>query len=99
MKRTKWLAGILMAGTLVLAGCSKSDKASPQQSRPDLPKLKQAFPQPTQELNDSFKKEYDQSLAECDKLAANPSLTEAQKKAVGEFVEQVKKAASAKPTQ
>jgi hypothetical protein len=109
MRTTNWLVGILMAGALVLGGGGKSEKPAPS-AAVILAKLQQAFPAATPEIQKSLGKiafgfrygQYPAALAELDNLAANPSLTEAQKQAVSGFTEEMKKMAAraaAKPTQ
>lgn len=101
MKTTIWLISLLIAGAFLLAACSKSEKAPPSQG-PNVAKLQQAFPTPTPEIQASLAKvafgfrygQYPEALAELDKIAADPSLTEAQKKAVTEFSEELKKKAA-----
>jgi hypothetical protein len=103
---------ILMAGVLVLAGCGKSDKSAAQARTPgmvELSDLQKAFPAPTPEASASLDKirfalryhQYDIVLVELDKLAHLPNLTDAQKKATDEVIEQVKQAIAfhAKPPQ
>ena len=103
---------ILTVGVLALAGCSKSDKGSParQPGRVDISQLQQQFPNPTPEIAACIEKvrfacryrNFDTAQAELDKLAQMPNLTEPQKKALDEVVEQVKtaiKAGAAAPTQ
>ena len=113
MKATNYLIIILTVGVLALAGCSKSDKGPPprEPGRVDLSQLQQAFPTPTPEVTACLEKirfscryrTFDTVQAELDKLAKLPDLTEPQKKAVDDVVEQVKTAinldAADKPTQ
>jgi hypothetical protein len=112
MKVTKYLLLILTVGVLALAGCSKSDKGPParQPGRVDISQLQQQFPSPAPEVAASIEKvrfacryrTFDTAQAELDKLAQLPNLTEPQKKAVDDVVEQVKsaiKAGAAAPAQ
>jgi hypothetical protein len=112
MKAIKYLLMILTVGVLALAGCSKSDKGPPprEPGRVDLSQLQQQFPNPTPEIAACIEKvrfacryrTFDTAQAELDKLAQLPNLTEPQKKAVDEVVEQVKtaiKAGANRPTQ
>ena len=113
MKTTKYLFLILTVGLLALAGCGKPDKAATTARVPgrvDLSQLQQQFPNPTPEVTACLSKItfacrsriFDTAQAELDKLAQLPNLTEAQKKAVDEVVEQVKtamKARAAAPAQ
>ncbi len=112
MKATKYLLMILTVGVLTLAGCGKSDKGPPprQPGRVDITQLQEQFPNPTPEVAASIEKvrfacryrTFDSAQAELDKLAQLPNLTEPQKKAVDEVVEQIKtaiKAGAAAPTQ
>jgi len=109
MKMTKWIPGIVMAGALVLAGCSKAPDVSEQMEisgvKLDVPKLQQAFATDKPELQAGVSKavmnirygQYDQALAELQKLGAVPTLTEPQKKLVNDLVEQVKQLAAKAP--
>jgi hypothetical protein len=112
MNMTNYLLMILFAGVLALAGCSKSsDQAPPAPSGViDLGALQQAFPSGGPEVQKSFDKirfatryrQFPLALAELDKLAQMPGLTDAQKKAVNDLIEQVKQTmstAAAKPAQ
>jgi hypothetical protein len=113
MKTSKYLFLILTVGVLALAGCSKSNKEASTARVPgrvDLTQLLQQFPSPTPEVTACLEKvrfacryrTFDTAQAELDKLAQLPDLTEPQKKAVAEVVEQVKVALSqgvGKPTQ
>lgn len=96
---------VLMAGMLALAGCGKSDQPPPSAAPPvaDVAKLLEAFPSPSPEVQGSLNKvrfavryrQFDVALIELDKVAQIPDLTDAQKKAVDDKVEQVKKAIDA----
>jgi hypothetical protein len=101
-----------MAGMLALVGCGKSDK--PQSSAVvevwDMGPVREAFPSPSAEVNDSLSKlilatRYRQPepvIVELDNLAKIPGLTEAQKKVINAKIEQLKQAvtdATAKPPQ
>jgi hypothetical protein len=112
MKATKYLLVILTVGVLALAGCSKSDKGPPprQPGRVDLSQLQQQFPNPTPEVAACLDKvrfacryrTFDTAQPELEKLAQLPNLTEQQKKAVEDVVEQIKtavKAGAAAPAQ
>jgi hypothetical protein len=105
MKTTNGIALILLSGVLALAGCGKSKPAAgPMISgvTVEVAKLQQAFATASPDLQtavDAVKMgvrygDYAATLAELDKLANNPSLTEAQKKIVAEVAEQVKQVAS-----
>jgi butyrate kinase len=73
----------------------------------DVTDLRAAFPNAAPEITSSLDKirfsaryrKFDVSLAELDKLAQVPDLTEAQKKAVNDAIEKVKAAISAMPAQ
>lgn len=106
---TKWIPGIVMAGALVLAGCSKAPEVSEQMEisgvKLDVPKLQQAFASDKPELQASVSKavmsirygQYDQALAELQKLAGTPTLTEPQKQVASALMEQVKQLAAKAP--
>jgi uncharacterized membrane-anchored protein len=108
MKMTHYLFIVLMAGTLALAGCGKSSKETPAPRQPgvvDLGPLQQAFPDATPDVKGSLDKlrfsarygQLEAELVELDKLIAIPNLTEPQKKAVNDVIEQVKAAIQARP--
>jgi hypothetical protein len=109
MKITNYLVIVLMAGVLALAGCGKSNKQAAQtQHTPgvvDLNGLQQAFPDASPEVHAVLDKvrfssrygQHEASLVELDKLSAMPNLTDAQKKAVADVIEQVKAAIQARP--
>src|ERR1035438_600306 len=94
---------ILMAGVLAQAGCGKSGKAAAPTHPPgtvDFSDLQKAFPAPTPEISSSLDKarfsaryrQYDIVLVELDKLTHIPNLTDPQKKAIDDEIEQVKQA-------
>ena len=105
MKTTNRIAIALLAGVFALAGCGKSSKPQPSAAVAvtDMGKLQQAFPSPSAEVQASLNKvrfavryrQYEIVLTELDKLAKDASLTEPQKKAVNDKLEQVKQAVSA----
>jgi len=108
MKATNYLIMILTVGVLALAGCGKSDKqATPARvpGRLDLSQLQLQFPNPAPEVSTSLNKirfaaryrTFDTALVELDKLSQLPNLTDQQKKAVDDVVEQVKAAINAVP--
>ena len=112
MKITGYLLVILMGGVLALAGCGKSNTPAPTARTPgrvELGDLLKAFPAPTAEISSSLDKlriasryrQFEASLVELDKLTRIPNLTDAQKKAIDEAIEQVKQAINlpAKPSQ
>jgi hypothetical protein len=106
MKTLNCLAIALVAGLLVVDGCSKAPKLPESQQvngvSVDLPKLQTAFMgSPPDVLNDvtqvAFGIRYGdhmKALAALDKLANNNTITEAQKKVVNDVIEQVKTAIS-----
>ncbi len=101
------ISGILVAGVLVLAGCGKSDSAGDRgiPRAMDLPKFQQAFPSPTPEQQANIAKVsegvryglYPNAVAALDKLAADPTLTDAQKKAVSDLLAGVKETMAKAP--
>lgn len=109
MKKTNCIYGALAAGFLALAGCGQSQKAPPPTVingvKVDLPKFNQAFVTVNPELQSSLGKvsmairygQYPEAVAELEKLASNASLTEPQKKAATELLEQLKQVASQPP--
>ncbi len=101
MRPIQYLLIVLMAGALALAGCGKSNKQTPVPRTPGvvvLSDLQQAFPNPSQDFTTSLDKlrfatrygQFETALVELDKLSNLPNLTEDQKKAVNEVIEQVK---------
>jgi hypothetical protein len=102
MKITRSTIGILLAGVFALAGCGKSQ--TQQQGAPsvemrgvkvDLPKLRQLMPPEKQpaigELMSSLRYGlFPEALTQLQKLSADPSLTEEQKKVINDVTDQVK---------
>jgi|SRR6185295_6132213 hypothetical protein len=99
----KTIAGLLALCLLAFAGCGKKAPAVPPAYevsgvKIDIPKLQQAMqgaPQETQtDLNQTTAMlrygQYARALESADKLASNPNLNDAQKKAAAEVVEQLK---------
>lgn len=116
MKTKLWVSAFLMAAVLLGApGCGKKETAAaaPQANgvTVDMPKLRTAFQNCTPEIKQVLDKvsysfrygDHMAMLVELDKLASDPAVTEPQKKAVAELIEQVKqvmnKAAAPKPAQ
>jgi hypothetical protein len=112
MKMLNYLLVILIAGMLASAGCGKSSKPAGPVRTPgvvDISDVQLAFPAPPPEVASSLDKmrfslryrQFDVALVELDKLAHLPNLTEPQKKAIDEAIEQVKQAIAlpAKPSQ
>jgi hypothetical protein len=107
MKTTNSLLVILVACLLALVGCGKSNKGSDQSDTAgiNLPKLQEAFPSPTPEQQSAIAKVfegtryglYPQALAALDKLAADPKLTEPQKKAVNDLIQGIKQTMAKAP--
>ena len=108
MKNTNYLLIILTAGVLALAGCGKSNEQPappPPAGMIDFGALQRAFPNPTPEVAASLQKlrftaryrQFDAAMVELDKLAQLPNLTDEQKKAVNDAIEQIKKTVSAMP--
>ena len=114
MKTTNYLLMILQAGVIAVAGCTKA-QPPPQPTtvngmRLDVSKLRQAFADASPTLQRSVSAvtmplRYGQkaeALAALEKLASSPDLTEPQKKAANELLEQLRQAvnqAPAKPAQ
>ena len=103
MKMTKWIMICLLAVALAPVGCGKKDTVTttqPQAVTIDVPKLRAAFASATPELqalsakvirNVEFGRSYSAGLADLDKLANSPGLTDDQKKVVDDVTAQVKK--------
>jgi hypothetical protein len=109
MNTLKWFLALVVVAALVSAGCGKSSTA-PQTAEVngvslDLPKLNEAFANATPEQKSTATQvtigvrymKYEDALMALDKLANDPSVTEAQKKVVNTVIEQVKKLANAAP--
>ncbi len=105
MKMTNWLVVMFMAGMLALVGCSK---APPPQETVDVNGVKVAMPALQKALSASTDKDIQNNLgtmvfglryrdyagvqSSLAKLAANPSLSEEQKKLVAQVDDQLKQA-------
>lgn len=96
MKQIKWMAALLMAAALIVTGCGeKGVKTS---------KLESSFKGSEPTLQTSVDKvvaavksaDYASASAELQKLGAQAKLTDAQKQAVADLVEQVKAALAEK---
>ena len=91
-----------MAGVLAVAGCKKSAPKPPprQPGVVDISPLQQAFPNPSPEVQACIQKirfaarygTYEPALPELDKISNLPDLTEPQKKAINDVIDQVKEA-------
>jgi len=117
MKPSLRILSLLSVILLGLAGCGKPAQVALPPTTVngatiDMAKLTQALssstaPEVKKNLSGFFANvrytQYDQAAANLDKIAADPSLTEDQKKAVADAIEQVKQvtaaAAAAKPAQ
>jgi hypothetical protein len=107
MKTINHVLLFLAVTTLALAGCGKSSKDTANAANPmtGVAILQKSFPAPSPELQASIGKiytgirygEYAIAQPELDKVAADPSLNDAQKKAVSDLTEQLKKAIAAAP--
>jgi hypothetical protein len=107
MKTMYWVSGIVVAGLLAFVGCSKSEKAGPQQTSAamDFTKFRQAFPTPTPEQQQVIAKVsqgiryrlYPDAGAALTQLSGDASLTDAQKKAVSDLIEGIKQAMTNAP--
>jgi hypothetical protein len=109
MKTTHYLFIVLMAGTLALAGCGKSSKeTAPPPRQPgvvDLGPLQNAFPDANPDVKASLDKlrfaarygQLEAELVELDKLNGIANLTDPQKKAINDAIEQVKAAIQTRP--
>lgn len=109
MKTIQWIAGLLVAGVIALAGCSKSNESAPAAAGTpmlDLMKLSEAFQAATPELRSSVDRirmgvryqNYPAAMVELDKLANDAQVTEPQKKAVNDVIEQLKAVLAAAAT-
>jgi hypothetical protein len=99
---TRILFLLPLCAAFLFAGCHKSEKptASATQTTPsiDIQALDKAFPSPSKDMRPSLNKiefdvrygNYADCLAELEKLASGPGLSDAQKKAVSTAMEQTK---------
>ncbi len=107
MKLPQCFCCVLVAATLNLLGCGKSSKPpSPpvtvNGTTVDLPSLGPALASAPAEVKTALSDaqfamryaDYPRALADLNKIASNPSLTEDQKKSVNTVIEQLKQAAS-----
>jgi hypothetical protein len=110
MKMANWMIAVLAAGMFAAGGCNRTP-APPKVT--NVNGVAVAMPELVQSLNTNTAPEIRQSitkmayglryrdmpsvLAELDKLASSPALTDAQKKLVAEVTEQVKQAQSKAP--
>ena len=102
MKMTKWILICLLAVALVPAGCGKKEKTGvivPPQVNLDVPKLRDAFANASPDLKAladeaikyiQFGRSYPTGLADLDKLANSPGVTDEQKKVIADVIGQVK---------
>jgi hypothetical protein len=108
LKSHTLLTIIALASLIGLVGCGKSGDGKPGARPPgtvDLTVLQQAFPAPTPELQQNLDRvryavryrQLDAALVELDKVSRLPNLTDAQKKAVNDVIQQVKAAIAAVP--
>jgi hypothetical protein len=110
MKTTHSILALLAVGLVAVAGCKKSEQAEapPQEYsgvKVDWMKLSTTFVNTTPDvqanvsmINRYFRyRQFPQALVELDKLSKNPSLTEPQKKLVGDLIEQTKQVLAKAP--
>lgn len=102
MKFSNLIPGLLLVGTLIFVGCGKSEKPAPVENSVQIidatsfrPAFESASPQTKAIVNDAMMSiqgvAYQKALADLDKLASLPDVTEAQKKVVANLSDQVKK--------
>ena len=97
MKTAKWIFGMLLAGMLVLVGCSKSptEEAPAEKSGINFDKLTQTLPLDAQATINGIKMQlrygmYDQAIKLMDDFSKNNTLTDDQKATVKDIIEQIK---------
>jgi len=104
MKTNRWILALLSVGLVAFAGCKKADDAPGPipvyygVKMVGLPKLDTEFANASPEVqaNVAMVKrwfrygQFPQAMAELNKLAKNPNLSEPQKKVVDDLVEQTK---------
>jgi len=104
MKQAKWVVTVFLAGVVALAGCHKAKAPPPApvafNAHVDLAKLQETLSTNTDaevqacltRIASGLRYGYDFEavMVELDKLNQNTSLTEPQKKVIGEVIEQVK---------
>ena len=96
MKMHSWILAVFTACAVVLTGCNKSGGTASVDPSP----MEKSFATAEASLKSAAdtavtaikKADYSGALAELQKLAGNAKLTDDQKKAVGDIIEQVKKA-------
>jgi hypothetical protein len=108
MKKVTWVVSVIIGGWLVVAGlgCRKNaDSAQPQTLEQSMAELRASLTSASTEARDTFYKgvtfgvrygNYAEALEALDKIAADPSLTEPQKKLVAQVTEQLKQKANSK---
>ena len=110
MQKMKWISLITLVALLPLAGCGKSG-GSPSKGPVirgvlvETPKLQEAFATASPDVQAQLSKvqmgirygEFQTAATELEKLAANPGLTEAQKKAAADVAVQIKEVLSKPP--
>jgi len=110
MKLTNVVLGVLAAGALALAGCGKSAADNPpgivlNGVNVDTPKLQAALATAKPDVLNNLPKvsfgmrygDYPGALAALQKIADDPSLTDAQKKLANQVLEQLKQAIAKAP--
>jgi len=110
MKNIRLLSIVSAVALVVLPACKKSGSATPQDAvregtvNVELPKLEAEFANASPELRHMvnevkmtyFRGQYMNAMMTLDKLSADPSLTESQKKLVANVIEEVKKVITAR---
>ena len=99
---------VILAIGLALTGCKKKDASGGSSDNPmsALIKMQQAIYPAPPEIQASMEKvafgiryrQYETAMPELEKIAANPTLNDAQKKAVNDTMEALKKAMAAPPS-
>ena len=98
MKTSYWFSSLVLAGFVVLAGCSKSDSGTATTVNPAPveksfasadPTLKSAADKAVSAIKSA---DYGSAVAELQKLSANAKLTDDQKKSINDVLAQVQKA-------
>ena len=102
MRNPLWVLAILVAALAAAPGCGKNQTTTSvtaqNGTKVDMPKLQQAFVSASPELRDAVTKvafsfrygQNEEAVAQLEKIAADPALTDDQKKVVNDVIGQLK---------
>ena len=107
MKTTQWVTGLLVAAVMAFTGCGKKATAGGEESSPSarFAQFREVFQTPTPEQQQVVAKvsmgiryrTYADAVAALEQLSTDASLNDAQKKAVTNLIESIKKMAASAP--